>query len=103
MIYTPFYVTLGLFPFIVFGPACLFLNMYVMFACTGLLEEASMLASTVTFVTYVRGVPASNLGRDIDNSLRLFSIFFCSIVHSHHTNARIVSYGDDGSVFACSF
>ena len=36
------------------------------YVCSGLLEKASMLASTVTFVTYIREMPASNLGRDID-------------------------------------
>lgn len=50
-----------------------------MFACTGLVEEASMLAPAVTFVTYIREVPASNLGRDIDLPRRLFLPFFVSL------------------------
>lgn len=69
-----------------------------MFACTGLLEVASALASAMTFVTCIGllGVPVSNLGSDIDYPHR---IFFCALAHSRHENARIVSYGceDRGS------
>jgi hypothetical protein len=74
-----------------------------MFACTGLLEEANMLASAVTFVTYIREVPASNLGRDIDCPRRFFFFLGGGGAHSHHADARIVSYGCDDRVFVGSF
>jgi hypothetical protein len=47
-----------------------------MFACTGLLELASALASAVTFVTYIGllEVPASNLGSDMDCTCRFFLV-----------------------------
>jgi len=56
-----------------------------------------MLASAVTFLNYIRELPASNLGHDISCPRRFF------FVHFHHADARIVSYGCDDRVLVCSF
>ena len=88
MIYTPFSVTLGLFPFIVFGPAFLFLDIYSV--CLYWVVRGS---ERVGFSSDVCDLYTGGASFKPRSRHRLSSPPPPFFAHSHHTDARVVYYG----------